>query len=755
MKRIHLCLLSLVASILTAVAVAVLNIPNPMMILIIPVVLFTYIDGYFAGTISALVSVGYSLYFFSNNDKLFTYNAVNTQKVMTIVFAVVTIVCLVGRLKAISIKSIKTLSHANHNFEEILSKMNIQLLVTDPDTDVVLFSNERMNRNYEIDFNPAGQPCWKVYQNLDQRCEFCPIGQLFDGSKEVIVWEYHNSRTNHWYLNRESLIEWTDGRIVHLQEGVDITESKLLQQDLLQAKEEAVEASRTKSEFLSRMSHEIRTPMNAILGMAEIAKRSKTQEQVTYCLGKIDDASNHLLEIINDVLDMSKIEAGKLELVYSDFALERLLRRVCNVNNFKIEQKKLQFTLTVDRNVPTAIISDQQRLAQVLTNFLSNATKFTPEHGNISLNVHCKENEGDEYLLLFEVIDTGIGISQEGLGRLWQSFNQADRSISQNFGGTGLGLAISKNIISMLGGEVGVDSKEGEGSRFYFTLPVKKGVSVFQSQLSENIDWKQLRILIIDDAPEVLDYFSSIAESIGSFCKTLADPHKAIDYIREYAFDIIFIDWKMPELDGIELTRLIRQEFGDEVIVIMISAAEWAEVESDAKEAGVNNFISKPIFPSTLIDCVNEIFSKSGKIPAAVKDDDLEGIFIGKRILLVEDVEINREILMVLLNSTGLEIVCAENGQDGVDKFLARDKEYDAILMDVQMPVMDGYEATRLIRESGKHLAGRIPIIAMTANAFQEDVETCIAAGMNDHIAKPLDFDDMIQKLQLYLNHAT
>ncbi len=385
------------------------------------------------------------------------------------------------------------------------------------------------------------------------------------------------------------------------------------------------EESLSKSTFLARMSHEMRTPMNAIIGMTEIARRSSDPKKMEYCLGKIDDASKHLLGVINDVLDMSKIEAGKLELSPTEFALDEMISQAETVTAFKISEKKQIFEIDRGEGIPYSIIADKQRLAQVVTNLLSNATKFTPEGGKIILRIAKTAGSGEGGCMLrFEVVDTGIGISPEQQAHLFRSFEQADGSISRKYGGTGLGLAISKKIVETMGGEIGLLSEPGKGSTFSFTVPVGTGALL-----------------------------------------------------------------PVPVQDG----------------------------------------------------CGQD---------GAARQDDMP-VFTGKRILLAEDVEINREILIALLDGTEIEIDTAENGALAVGMFTAAPGKYDLIFMDVHMPEMDGMEAARIIRAYEKTAGGHIPIIAMTANVFKEDIEKCLAAGMDDHTGKPLELIDVIGKLKKYL----
>jgi signal transduction histidine kinase/CheY-like chemotaxis protein len=511
------------------------------------------------------------------------------------------------------------------------------------------------------------------------------------------------------------------------------------------------EASLAKANFLANMSHEIRTPMNAIIGMTTIGKSASDTERKDYAFGKIEAASGHLLGVINDILDMSKIEANKLELSFAEFNFEKMLQKVVNVINFRVEERQQNFTLHIDKNIPSTLIGDDQRLTQVITNLLSNAVKFTPEGGVIRVDTHLNGEENGVCTIQIDVTDSGIGISEEQQSRLFSSFQQAESSTSRKFGGTGLGLAISKRIVEMMGGKIWIESELGKGATFAFTIQIGRGEEKYGSLLDPGVNWRNVRVLVVDDETEILDYFKDIAQRLGINCDCAASGEEAAELLRQNnRYDVYFVDWRMPGMNGVELTEYIKKHSEGKTVVIMISAAEWSTVEADANKAGVDRFIPKPLFPSVIADTLSECLG-ADSLDGSEARKEMPVTFAGRRILLAEDVEINRIIVVSLLESTLLEIDCAENGAEALLMFRDKPDKYDLIFMDMQMPEMDGCEAARAIRELNIPEAKTVPIVAMTANVFREDIDKCIEAGMNDHIGKPLDFDDVMDKLRHYL----
>ncbi|MCL2768366.1 MAG: response regulator, partial [Synergistaceae bacterium] len=528
----------------------------------------------------------------------------------------------------------------------------------------------------------------------------------------------------------------------------DITENVHKDNMLQAALEQAHSASKAKSDFLSNMSHEIRTPMNAIIGMTNIGLSGTDIERKDYSLKRIDDASKHLLGVINDILDVSKIEAGKFELSGTDFDFEEMLQRVIGVISFRVDEKLQKLKIYVDRDIPKTLFGDEQRLAQVLTNLLGNANKFTPENGFIYLNSYLMGEENGVITIKISVTDTGIGISPEQQSNLFQSFSQAESSTARKFGGTGLGLTISKSIVEMMGGRIWIESELGKGASFIIVIKMKRSEIIKKRFSGREINWEKLRILAVDDDSFILEDFKGIIEKYGATCDTALSASEALRIIEQGDYDYYFVDWRMPDIDGIELTRIIKEKITEEnnAIVIMISSFDYSDIAEEARVAGVDKFMQKPLFPSAIANMVRELLYRADH-PADEFAADMQDIFTGRCILLAEDIEINRVIVKTLLEPTLLEIVCAENGKEAVRLFSEAPEKYDMIFMDIQMPEMDGYEATRAIRTFGIPKAKDIPIIAMTANVFREDIDKCLDAGMNGHVGKPIDFNEVISQL--------
>ncbi|MDR1272208.1 MAG: response regulator [Clostridiales Family XIII bacterium] len=520
-----------------------------------------------------------------------------------------------------------------------------------------------------------------------------------------------------------------------------------------EAREEALAGTHAKSAFLSSMSHEMRTPLNAIIGMTSIAEGSDNIEQKDYCLGKIDEASEHLLGVINDILDISKIEADRFELSEEEFSFEHMLQKVVNVMGFRVDKNHQKFFVHVDEDIPDFLFGDDQRIAQVVTNLLGNSAKFTPEGGTIELDAKLLVREDNVCTLEITVKDNGIGIDSDKQAHLFQPFTQEDSSTVRKYGGTGLGLAISKRIVEMMDGNIWVESEKGKGSIFGFTVKLKIGPHSHDIPEPDIPPWEALRVFVVDEDPDQQDYFERVGKHLGFGELCLArSGEEACEAIRKEApFDIYFVDWNVQGMSGLEVTKYIKAADPGHRVVIMISTAELSRAQVDARQAGADAFIEKPVFTSNIVDLLNEFFGSERAVQSA--NEDTADCFKGHRILLVEDIDINREIVLALLEPTGLDIECAGNGLEAVEMFKAGPQRYEMIFMDIHMPEMDGYEATRQIRALPGKEAKETPIIAMTANVFREDIEKCMDAGMNGHVGKPLNMDDVMAKLRQYLRH--
>jgi len=521
--------------------------------------------------------------------------------------------------------------------------------------------------------------------------------------------------------------------------------------EINQALETATRASLAKSEFLANMSHEIRTPINAITGMTAIGKSSANTERKDYCFSRIEGASNHLLGIINDILDMSKIEANKLELSPIEYDFEDMLKRVVNVVSFRMDEKGQKLTVYIDKTIPKILIGDDQRLVQVITNLVGNAIKFTPNGGSVSLDTRFLGEENGVCTLQLAITDTGIGISPEQQARLFTSFQQAESSTTRTFGGTGLGLVISRSIVEMMGGRIWIESKPGKGTTFTFTIQAKRGVE--KSADPHMLPcWSNLRILAVDDDMEIVEYFRGVVQALGAYCDIATSGEDALALVEKNGdYHFYFVDWKMPGIDGIQLIQALKTRkvlFGS--VAIMFSSANWDTIEEEAKRAGVDAFLTKPLFPSSIADAIIEALNAK-QPPMKVEQENSSANFAGNHILLAEDIDINREIVIALLEPMLLKVDCAENGLEAIRMFSEAPEKYDMVFMDVQMPKMDGYEATLNIRALEHPRAKTIPIIAMTANVFREDIEKCRKAGMDDHIGKPLDLDGLLGVLRKHL----
>lgn len=541
----------------------------------------------------------------------------------------------------------------------------------------------------------------------------------------------------------------------------DITEQRELQKklekqskQLKEALKSAEQANQAKSDFLARMSHDIRTPMNAIMGMATIAKAHVDEhERILDCMEKINGASKLLLSLINEVLDMSKIESGRLILSEDEFNVGELLQDLVVMMQPEIKNKQQTLNIHVKNLRHENVKGDTQRIKQVLMNILSNTIKYTPENGRITIEIYEKDphNGIGNYQFVFE--DNGRGMKPEFLDKIFEPFERASDDEIKRIQGTGLGMSISHKIIQMMGGDIKVESEYGKGSRFTIDMPL-----VCRDQKPDDkIEVEGLEVLVVDDDKIACLNTSSCLQEIGINSECVYSGSEAIEKVRQHhlaekEYFAVIIDLKMPQMNGIETTRQIRRFVGADVPIIILSAYDLEEYEAEAKEVKANGFITKPLYKSKLLQVLRS-FLDEGDQPEPIRPFKLSNVdYSGKRILLVEDNELNREIAVEIIGSTGITIDTAINGLDAVHK-VAQSEEgfYQIILMDIQMPIMDGYEATRQIRSLQRRDIAHMPIIAMTANAFSEDVTNAIKAGMNYHLAKPIDIGALMGILSKYL----
>ncbi len=499
----------------------------------------------------------------------------------------------------------------------------------------------------------------------------------------------------------------------------------------------AEQANQAKSDFLSRMSHDIRTPLNAIIGMATIiAANLNDPEKIADCLVKISTSSKFLLNLINDILDFTKIESGRLSLNISQFDLRNTVREVAQVISARISNRNQAFSAHVIGDVGTGYIADEFRIRQVLMNLLDNACKYTPEGGTIELQVTLMQSIGHRHVIRFTISDTGLGIRKEFIEHLFDPFAQDQPDSGRQ--GVGLGLSITRNLVHLMNGEMTVDSELGHGSTFTVELPLEA------TDLPDEDVSHDLNVLVVDDELVVCEHASCLLAKMNVRAEIALSGFEALDLIRAHLthdpFDVVIVDWKMPEMDGVETVRRIRQIVGRDVLVVVMSAYDWSEIEETARAAGVDLFLAKPIYEHNLRSAL--------ACSARILLESAESNFHGEKVLVAEDNELNREVAQTLLELKGLTIEVACNGQEALDKFNASQPgEYLAILMDVMMPVMDGHAATRAIRSSCHPDSAHIPIYAMTANAFQDDIAAAEANGMNGHIAKPINFDELTRIL--------
>lgn len=565
-----------------------------------------------------------------------------------------------------------------------------------------------------------------------------------------------------WLQINASCIGRQEGDPVYLVIYIDVTNETELRQmqkkleeqarRLRSALEQAQVASRAKSDFLSHMSHDIRTPMNAILGMTDIAAAHlEDPVKMRDCLKKIGLSGQHLLGLINDVLDMSKIESGNLVLREDTVSLPEILESIVTIMQPQFGERSQRFSIRLQSVVHEQFLSDSLRLRQIFLNILSNACKFTPDGGRITMDVQELSFDTHTARLAFLVTDTGIGMQPEFLSHLFEAFSRERDSRVDKTEGTGLGMAITKRIVELLGGTIEVHSRPGEGTGFRVELPLKIQE---MPQLQEH--FPDLRIIVCDDDAIMCEYTLELLRRMGIHAVWVSSGTKAVETLREAQnagkpYDAVLLDWKMPGQDGLQTSRQIRAICGDALPILIITAYDWGDIRGEAQQAGITGFLQKPIFVSTLIQGLRRFVLRTPAKPGSQQEKE-PADFAGKRFLLVEDNVLNQEVTAELLGGMGAQVEIAGDGRQGVDAFVrSQPGYYDLILMDIQMPVMDGYTAARQIRGKTRADAREIPILAMTADAFAEDIQAAREAGMNGHLAKPLDMAAMKREISKYL----
>ena len=567
-----------------------------------------------------------------------------------------------------------------------------------------------------------------------------------DGTVKILIMTYS-------YVDGKD--SW-DGVPSYYSVGVDVTEERTEQARQRLALEDACNAARiaadAKTNFLSSMSHDIRTPMNAIIGMSVIAKANlQSPEKIQDCLNKINVSSRHLLNLINEVLDMSKIESGKLTLTTEQISLKEVVEGIVNIMQPQVKTKKQTFDIHVENIFTENVWCDGIRLNQVLLNLLSNATKYTPEGGSIQLSLSEEASpKGEGHVRIhIKVKDNGIGMSPDFLKRIYEPYSRADGVRVSKTQGTGLGMAITKYIVEAMEGSLNITSELDKGTEVSLTFDFEKTVALEMDMVLPS--WN---MLVVDDDELLCRTAIDTLKTIGINADWVLSGEKAIELVTQHHqkrddYQIILLDWKLPGMNGIQVAKEIRRNLGDEVPILLISAYDWSEFEAEAREAGISGFISKPLFKSTLYHALRQYMGAETENNQTLNHNiDLSG----RRILLAEDNELNWEVAKELLSDLGVELDWAEDGQICLDKF-QRSPEgyYDAILMDIRMPHMTGYEATKAIRGLNHPNALSIPIIAMSADAFSDDIQHCLECGMNAHIAKPIDDIELTRILKRFL----
>ncbi len=669
------------------------------------------------------------------------------------VVAVVIVMLVMNNIRMV--KESKLQVKSREQLLNLLSQNTTDIFITfSPETFECEFVSDNIKQVLGIEYEEIKKDVRKILKaaiDYDKTFSSASLKALPEGN----AWE-SDSRMQHVETNK---IYWFHTALYHSKENkkdrcvlvlFDRTEERNMRANLEQALELAKNANAAKSNFLSNMSHDIRTPMNAIIGYATLlAKDAENPERVRDYTHKITYSGQHLLSLINDVLDMSKIESGKTSLYIEQFSLTEFIESLYSMMISQTNAKKQTFDVHTKGRIPEFVLGDKMRLNQILLNILSNAVKYTPAGGTISLRVETMKQQVHNHVhIMFTVADNGIGMSEDYVKTIFEPFSRETTAETKGIQGTGLGMAITKNIVDLMGGVLSVESELGKGSTFTVELELALGKDV----PDDEDFWKHhnvTHVLVVDDEEDICMDIKKLMSDTGVDVDYALTGSKAVEMVEQSVknkqdYNIVLLDWKMPEMDGVETARKIRAKVGRDIPIMVLTSYSFEDIEEEARAAGIDLFLSKPFFVSNFRRAIMQINSDGVAADITPEDDDIS--IDGLRVLAAEDNEINVEILMELLEIEGVKCDVACNGEEAVEKFVnSAPGSYDIVFMDIQMPVMNGYDATRAIRASNHGDAKNIPIIAMTANAFDDDVKAAIQSGMNAHLAKPIDMKKLKQ----------